>query len=153
MSIYLDNAASTKVNPYVLAKFTEIAETLYGNPSSEHDMGRLAERCIDVVKDNISAKINCNSDDVFFTTGATMSNQLLIQGFIAKHPNAMIITTNVEHNDIMMLVNDILCCRHILNVKENGLIDLNILHEVLRYSATVMNVPTLVSIQMANSET
>ena len=153
MSIYLDNAASTKANPYVLAKFTEIAETLYGNPSSEHNMGRLAERCIDAVKDNISAKINCNSDDVFFTTGATMSNQLLIQGFIAKHPNAMIITTNVEHNDIMMLVNDILCCRHILNVKENGLIDLNMLYEVLRYSATVMNVPTLVSIQMANSET
>ena len=153
MSIYLDNAASTKVKPCVLSKFIDVAERLYGNPSSEHTEGHLAEICIRNVKENIAAKLNCESEDIFFTTGATMSNQLLIQGFMMKHPNAMVITTNVEHNDIIMLVNNTLCCRHILNVNRDGLIDLNILYELLRYTSTEMKVPTLVSIQMANSET
>lgn len=152
MGIYLDNAASTKVKSSVLAKFNEVAETLYGNPSSEHTEGYLADNCIEMVKGNISAKLHCDNDDVFFTTGATMSNQLLIQGFVAKNPHAMIITTNVEHNDIMMLVKNILVYRHILEVDKNGLVKLNELKEILRYSAEVMNAPILVSIQMANSE-
>lgn len=153
MKVYLDNAASTKVKPSVLATFIEIAETLYGNPSSAHTEGHLADTCIETVKENIASKIHCNNDDVFFTTGATMSNQLLIQGFIAKNPHGMVITTNVEHNDIMMLVNNLDCHKFILNVCENGLIDLNNLYEILRYASAEMKVPTLVSIQMANSET
>lgn len=153
MDIYLDNAASTKVKPSVLIKFNEVAETLYGNPSSEHTEGYLADNCIEMVKGNISAKLHCDNDDVFFTTGATMSNQLLIQGFIAKHPNAMIITTNVEHNDIMILINNVIVYRHILRVGKDGLVNLDELTEVLRYSSEEMTVPTLVTIQMANSET
>ena len=151
--IYLDNAASTKVDSDILAKFTEVAERLYGNPSSKHKEGNLANDCIEMVKKNISSKIHCDSEDIFFTSGATMSNQLIIQGFLAKHPNAMIITTNVEHNDIMLLINNLLTYRHILNVDKNGLINLDELTEVLRYSTEEMKVPTLVSIQMANSET
>lgn len=89
----------------------------------------------------------------FFTSGATMSNQLLIQGFVAKHPNAMIITTNVEHNDILMCVNNLLVFRHILEVDRNGLVNLEELSKTLRYATKKMQVPTLVSIQMANSET
>lgn len=153
MGIYLDNAASTKVKSNVLAKFIKIAETYYGNPSSEHTEGYLADDCIETTKKNISEKLHCNSDDIFFTTGATMSNQLLIQGFVAKHHNAMVVTTNVEHNDIMMLVNNLLIFRHILYVGENALIKPNTLNEVLKYSNEQMGVPTLVSIQMANSET
>lgn len=153
MGIYLDNAASTKVKSNVLDSFIKAAKTLYGNPSSEHTEGSLANNCIKTVKENISKKIYCDTEDIFFTTGATMSNQLLIQGFVAKHPNAMIITTNVEHNDIMMLVNNLLIFRHILYVDKNGLVKLNTLEEILKYSNEQMGVPTLVSIQMANSET
>ena len=153
MAIYLDNAASTKVKPEVLAKFTEIAESLYGNPSSEHTEGYLAENCIEFVKGEISSKTECDNDDVFFTSGATMSNQLLIQGFVAKHPNAMVITSNVEHNDIMMLIDNLPCYTHILRVNKYGYINTDELSAILKYSTTEMSVPTLVSIQMANSET
>ena len=153
MAIYLDNAASTKVRPEVLDEFIAVAKKFYGNPSSEHSEGYLAESCIKQVKDNISEIIHCNGDDVFFTTGATMSNQLLIQGFVAKNPHGMVITTNVEHNDIMLLMDELSCHKFILKVENNGLINLNQLSEVLRYSCEEMNIPTLVSIQMANSET
>lgn len=151
--IYLDNAASTKVNPKVLNNFVEVANNSYGNPSSEHKEGILAENIIKTTKSNIASKLHCDSDDIFFTSGATMSNQLLIQGFVAKHPNAMIITTNVEHNDILMCVNNLLIFRHILNVGSDGLVNIDKLAAILEYSADTMSVPTLVSIQMANSET
>ena len=151
--IYLDNAASTKVKPGVLGEFVAIAEQCYGNPSSEHTEGFLADNVIEMTKGGIASKLHCDSDDIFFTSGATMSNQLLIQGFVAKHPNAMIITTNVEHNDILMCVNNLLVFRHILDVDKNGLIDVDKLSAILEYSADTMSVPTLVTIQMANSET
>lgn len=153
MGIYLDNAASTKVKPNVLEKFVKVAEQCFGNPSSEHSEGIFAEQCIKSVKTNIADKLHCEDNDIFFTSGATMSNQLLIQGFVAKHPNAMIITTNVEHNDILMCVNNLLVFRHILDVDKNGVIDLDKLSAILKYSADTMSVPTLVTIQMANSET
>lgn len=151
--IYLDNAASTRVKKGVLAEFVMVAEQCIGNPSSEHKEGILAENIIKTTKNNIASKLHCDSDDIFFTSGATMSNQLLIQGFVAKHPNAMIITTSVEHNDILMCVNNLLVFRHILDVDKNGLIDVDKLSAVLEYSADIMSVPTLVCIQMANSET
>lgn len=147
--IYLDNAASTKVNPYVLAKFIESAE-MYGNPSSKHAEGYMAKECIDSVRTNIAQKIHCDKDDIFFTMGATMSNQLLIQGFMAKNPNGLFITTSVEHNDIMMLVEDSSYCIYILGVNKDGIIDINKLESIIQAH---IDTPILVSIQMANSET
>ena len=86
METYLDNAASTKVKDIVLGEFITIAKTIYGNPSSEHGEGYVAEGCIEYHRDNIADFLHCNSDDVFFTSGATMSNQLLIQGFVYSIP-------------------------------------------------------------------
>lgn len=153
MEVYLDNAASTKVKPKVLEEFVRVAEQAYGNPSSEHSEGYFADNIIEFAKGKISAKLHCDNDDVYFTNGATMSNQLLIQGFVAKNPHGMVVTTNVEHNDIMMLMDNLDCHKFVLGVQKNGLVDLNKLYEVLRYASIEMNVPTLVSIQMANSET
>ena len=153
MEVYLDNAASTIVKSEVLARFNDVTKSLYANPSSMHTAGYEAGNCIYSVQDTIAKKLGCKSEDVFFTTGATMSNQLLIQGFVKKHTNAMVITTNVEHNDIMLLLEDLDCYKHVLRVKENGMINLSELNEILRHAADDMNVPILVSIQMANSET
>lgn len=153
MKVYLDNAASTKVKNSVLNEFIYTAKNIYGNPSSEHSEGYAAEECIEYHKDNIAEQLHCDSEDIFFTTGATMSNQLLIQGFYAYHPYGMVVTTNVEHNDIMMLMDDIPWYKHILEVDKNGLIQIDKLTAILDYITYKMSVPTLVSIQMANSET
>ena len=86
-SIYLDNAASTKVSEACLNRFNQVAKSLYGNPSSKHNEGLMANECIQDVKESIASRLNCKDDDVYFTMGATMSNQLCIQGFLAKHPD------------------------------------------------------------------
>ena len=153
MKVYLDNAASTKIDEDVLNEFIVMARHFYGNPSSEHHEGMMARNVINETKEDISKLIYCDEDDIFFTTGATMSNQLLIQGFVAKHPNGMVITTNVEHNDIMMLMDNLDCYKHILKVNKDGKINTDELSAILEYSTDIMSVPTLVSIQMANSET
>lgn len=153
MEVYLDNAASTKVKPKVLEEFVRVVKQAYGNPSSEHSEGYFADNIIEFAKGKISAKLHCDNDDVYFTSGATMSNQLLIQGFVAKNPHGMVITTNVEHNDIMLLMNDLDCYKYILKVNTDGIIDLNELEKIIKYSVEKMCIPTLVTIQMANSET
>ena len=58
MKVYLDNAASTKVKDCVLDKFVEVAKNTFGNPSSEHTEGYLADNCIEMVKENIAKKIH-----------------------------------------------------------------------------------------------
>lgn len=152
-SIYLDNAASTFINDGVLKRFNEVAKEMYGNPSSAHKAGVDAQSVIKDSQRLIANQIHCEPDEIYFTNGATMSNQLLIQGFIKKYPYCMVVTTNVEHNDIMMLMDNVSCYKHILRVNKDGLINLNELRKILEYADKDMNVPVLVSIQMANSET
>lgn len=152
MSIYLDNAASTKVKPSVLKEFNKVAELYYGNPSSKHIEGQLADHCIETAKNKIADKFNCESNEIFFTTGATMSNQLLIQGVLRKHPECMFVTTSVEHNDIMELYDWLPYSKTMIGVDKNGIIDLDVLKGTLM-GCNLTNKPCLVSIQMANSET
>ena len=150
--IYLDNAASTPVRPRVLAKFVEIADSLYGNPSSKHIEGLDAYEEVSHTKEKISEFLSCASDEIYFTSGATMSNNILIQGMFRKHPETMLIISNVEHNDIMELYNWLPYTKRIVPVNKSGIIDLAILDNLInecketgRYS--------LVSVQLANSET
>lgn len=150
--IYMDNAASTRVKDEVLAKFELIAETLYGNPSSKHKEGNMANNCIESVKENIATKLHCDTEDIFFTSGATMSNNVLIQGMLRKRPETVFITSAVEHNDIMMLYDWLPYSKHLVDVDENGIIDTV---QLSQYVNDCMHngIPCLVSIQMANSET
>lgn len=150
--IYMDNAASTKIKDNVLAKFNLIAESLYGNPSSKHEEGFLANNYIEIVKKSISDKLSCDVDDVFFTSGATMSNNVLIQGILRKRPETMFITSAVEHNDIMMLYDWLPYTKRLVDVDENGIIDTV---QLAQYVVDCMHkgIPCLVSIQLANSET
>lgn len=150
--IYLDNAASTPVESEVLAKFNEIAESLYGNPSSSHSAGLQARRIIWDVQDILSDKLGCLPDEIFFTSGATMSNNLLIQGVMRKQPETMFVTSNVEHNDIMELYDWLPYSKSMIGVDEKGVVDLDVLKDTMLMCETYSK-PCLVSIQMANSET
>lgn len=150
--IYLDNAASTPVKSGVLAKFNEVASSLYGNPSSIHLAGIEARNAIWDAQEIIANKLNCNVDELFFTSGATMSNNVLIQGVVRNRPETMFITSTVEHNDIMELYDWLPYTKHMLGVDKDGYIDLKDLWNCVK-KCRDDNKPCLVSIQMANSET
>lgn len=153
--IYLDNAASTKPSEAVVNKVNEVMN-IYGNPSSLHDMGTQAKKIVTDSKKTIAEKLNCNATDLFFTSGATMSNNLFIQGFLMAHPDARLIISPIEHNDIIMLTNhlDSIYGRYWvqkLGVDEYGNIGVIELVNILS-ALTKHGIPVLVCIQWANGE-
>lgn len=98
--IYLDNAASTAVKPEVIKTLQNVIQ-YYGNPSSIHTHGVEAHKIIIQASNNISQKINCSPEELYYTSGATMSNCTFIQGFLRAHKNAALVISAIEHNDIM----------------------------------------------------
>lgn len=135
--IYLDYAASTPILPEVKQKLINTLD-IYGNPSSIHDEGIKARKIVDEAKDIVAQKINCTSEEVYFTSGATMSNSVLLKGF-----KGGVLCSAIEHDDILMMN------KHPkIPVDKYGLVDLDALDDYLKR----VNIPILVSIQMANSE-
>lgn len=148
--IYLDYAASTPTKPQVINIFTKSLD-IYGNPSSTHEEGLKARRLIESTSNIIANKLNCLPEEIHYTTGATMSNNLLIQGF--KKPSVLntIISSEVEHNDITKLFGQgyIDSC---VSVDNNGVVNIKELSDWIDIWNGGIN-KCLVSIQMANSET
>lgn len=148
--MYLDYAASTPILPNVKDKLIEVLD-YYGNPSSLHSDGQKAKKIIDDSSDIIANLLNCNPEEIYYTSGATMSNNLAIQGFI-KNTDGVLITDKMEHDDILLLAKSL---KRVFFVKclNNGFINLTDLNELLDYVTSIYNKPILVSIQSANSET
>lgn len=148
--IYLDNAASTRVSERVKQTIYEVLDD-YGNPSSLHEEGQKARRHVLDAQSKIANKFNCLPDEIHFTTGATMSNNLFIQGFLRKHSNASLVVTTIEHNDIIELMDyldDKVDIKRI-GVGRDGALQLDALEEHLR---TVSKRPVLCICQWANGE-
>lgn len=145
--IYLDYAASTPVKQEVINIFINSLK-YYGNPSSTHSEGRRAKQLIDNASNIIASKINCLPEEIYYTTGATMSNNLLIQGFKNSNESNYVSVSAVEHNDIIEMVNDGIC-DDLLFVNSDGIIRSDFLESLVKEISDTC----LVSVQMANSET
>ena len=85
--IYLDNNASTRLDPEVLAAMTDAAG-VFGNPSSVHAEGQRARRAIEEARDAIGALIGAAGGEIFLTSGGTESNALAIFGAVSAPARA-----------------------------------------------------------------
>lgn len=139
--IYLDNAASTPVLPQVREKLNSVLD-IYGNPSSIHALGTEAKKIIFNTKDIISNKLGCKSDELYFTNGATMSNNLVLQGF-----NGNIYVSAIEHEDIQLMADNFSWKK--ISVDKDGFINKN---ELQKYVSENTDTSKLFSIQAANGE-
>ena len=92
--IYLDNNSTTMIDQKVLDKMMPYMTTYYGNASSsEHIYGWDSNEAVNNSREQISGLINCSPNEIFFTSGATESNNIAILGLIdLKQPNAHAIT-------------------------------------------------------------
>ena len=102
MAIYMDTAASTLPSHAVINTLNQTVN-IYANPSSIHDYGQEARYIIDNATDIIANELNCLTQEINYTSGATMSNSLAIQGWLRKNPSGVLFVSSIEHNDIMML--------------------------------------------------
>ena len=100
--IYMDSAASTMPSNEVIKCLRENIE-IYGNPSSLHNEGEKAHKLITNTTDIISKIFNCDRQEIHYTSGATMGNNVFIQGFLRAHKDVKLVISAIEHNDIIEL--------------------------------------------------
>lgn len=151
--IYLDNAATTKVNEEVLQIYNDISINRYANSSSIHFFGASIAREIDKAREDIKRLLNVNNHRVIFTSGATEANNLCIKGIAFKYKNRgkHIIVSQMEHPSVLetarQLEQQFGYEVTYLPTDEKGIISLKDLESSLR------NDTILVSIIAVNNET
>ena len=103
MEIYLDNSATTRPCPAAEEACRYAMETEYGNPSSLHGKGFEAEKLVIKAREQISAALHCEESEIYFTSGATESNNTVLFGASSAHcrKGRTIITTAIEHPSIL----------------------------------------------------
>lgn len=149
--IYLDNAATTRIKSEVLNEMMPYLSKEYGNPSSLYSVGRNAKKAIEKARTQVAKLINCDSNEVYFTSCGSESDNTALKGYAYKNRNKgnHIITSKIEHPAILE------SCKNLeekgfeisyINVDENGRIDLTELENAIKPTTI------LISIMFANNE-
>ena len=101
--IYLDNAATTKVDDEVVALFVESEKENFGNPNSIHALGIKNAKNLQIARDSILDSFKTKKHKVIFTSSSTEANNLAIKGYCLNYQNRgkHIITTNIEHPSVL----------------------------------------------------
>ena len=150
--VYLDNAATTRVDPRVAEKMIPFLCETYGNPaSSSHSFGWVAEEAVENARAQIADLLHADSKEIIFTSGASESDNLAIKGaaHFYQSKGKHLITVKTEHKaelDTMRELERQGFEVTYLDVQENGLIDLNVLKAALRDDTI------LVSVMWVNNE-
>lgn len=102
MSIYLDNAATTKPCGEAVSAAVDAMTENYGNPSSLHRAGLDAQLAVDRARKAIAASIGADSSEIYFTSGATESNNLALRGISAAYGRKCrkLVISSVEHASV-----------------------------------------------------
>lgn len=150
--IYLDNAATTKVNPDVVNAMLPYFSKIYGNPSSLHSEGQIANEHLFYAREKIANLINCEPKEIIFTSGGSEAdNQAIISAAnIGKKKGKMhIISSKIEHHAVLhtlkKLENEGFSVT-LLDVHEDGIIRIDELLSAIRDDTC------LVTIMYANNE-
>ena len=102
--IYLDNAATTKIDEQVLDAMMPYLKDDFGNASSIHSFGKSAKVLLEDARDTIAEFINASPKEIFFTESGTESNNFAIKGIAFKFPEQEkkhIITSSIEHSAVL----------------------------------------------------
>jgi len=101
MSIYLDNAATTKVDPRVMESMLPFLSGTYGNPSSIHSFGRESKAAIEKSRKKVAELLNTSPSSIFFTSGGTEADNFAIVRSIQQFNIKKAITSPLEHHAVL----------------------------------------------------
>lgn len=152
MTVYFDYNATTPLDPQVRAAMLPFLETVWGNPSSIHQVGRQARALLDDARDRAARVLSCKPSEVVFTSGGTESANLAVLGTARwlKDRGRHIITSTVEHHAVLH------ACQYLANNENFNVTylpveaDGRVSPEALRNSLRPETV--LVSVMAANNE-
>lgn len=104
--IYLDNAATTKIDENVLNAMLPYLKESYGNPQSQHAAGRASANAVISARDKIAEKLGCRADEVYFVSGGTEAGNTALKGVCAYHGKGHIIVSAIEHPALLESAKD-----------------------------------------------
>ncbi len=151
--IYLDYAATTPVDPRVVGKMMPWLFDNFGNPASRsHAYGWAAEEAVELAREKVASLIGADPREVVWTSGATESNNLAIKGAMQFHAGRgkHVVTVKTEHKSVLDTVRELErsgCDVTVLDVQENGLLDLDAFRAALRPDTVIA------SVMFVNNET
>jgi cysteine desulfurase len=152
-TLYFDYSATTPVDPRVAAKMIPYLTEHFGNPASRsHPYGWEAEAAVEEARGQVAALVGADPKEIVFTSGATESNNLAIKGaghFYSGTKGKHIITVRTEHKAVLDTVREMERQGFeatYLNVKENGLLDLD------EFRAAIRPDTVLASVMAVNNE-
>ena len=136
MRVYLDNAATTALDPLVLEAMMPYLTDHFGNASSIHGHGRETRSAIEIARKKIADLLNTTAAEIFFTSGGTEADNTAIVGAVEKHDIKHIITSRLEHHAVLHTVQYLKKLNrvsvHYVEVNEQGVIDLVHLESLLK---------------------
>lgn len=147
--IYLDNNGTTKIFDDSLALMNHIYMYYYGNASGVYSLGAKSKKLLETCRKRMAKMLNAQPCEIFFTSGATESNNIAIRGVFNKHHNRgkHVVTTTIEHPSVEETVKSLHGVEYtLLPVDKHGKIDLQDLENAIRKDTV------LVSIIMGNNE-
>ncbi|MCJ1805487.1 cysteine desulfurase [Flavobacterium covae] len=149
--VYLDNASTTSLYPEVIEEMTRILSTQYGNPSSSHEVGREAKNELELARKSIAKNLQCNAQEIIFTSCATEANNLILRSAIKSLEVKRIITSKIEHHAVLhtvaVLQKEFEIQVDFVSINPDGTINYAHLENLLN-----SDVKTLVSLMYVNNE-
>src|SRR5438045_5658365 len=170
--VYLDNNATTPLDPMVIEEMLPFLTKYYGNPSSGYAFAARARKAVDLARERLAALLGCAPSEIVFTSGGTESNNAVIRSALAYSAVAAaksgqceprrkfatgrirrgghVVTSAVEHSAVLHPCQDLEkcdCAVTFLRVDRDGRVDLAELEAAIRPETA------LVSIMWANNET
>jgi cysteine desulfurase len=149
--IYLDNNATTPLDPAVIEEMLPFLTKYYGNPSSGYAFAARARKAIDLARERLAALLGCEPPEIAFTSGGTESNNAVIHSALQFAPlGKHVIASAVEHSAVLRPCQDVGkrgCSVTFLGVDRDGNLDL------AEFEAAIRPETALVSMMWANNET
>ncbi|MEL6669572.1 MAG: aminotransferase class V-fold PLP-dependent enzyme, partial [Bacteroidota bacterium] len=99
--IFLDNSATTPLDPRVIEAMTECMQNTNGNPSSIHAEGRTARAAIEAARKTVATSLNAGIGEIFFTSGGTEANNMALKNAVRDLGVQRIISSPLEHHCVL----------------------------------------------------
>jgi cysteine desulfurase len=150
MKIYLDNAATTPLDPEVFEAMKPFLLEDFGNPSSTHSHGRKVRAAIESSRKRIAELLNCTPGEIIFTSGGTEADNTIIRSAIETYSIKHTISTLIEHHAVTHTLENLNAQGvelHYVKLDSKGHVDLSHLEELLSQFPG-----SLVSLMHANNE-
>lgn len=151
MKVYFDNAATTPIRKEVIDLMSNSMLSVYGNPSSTHGFGRSAKSSIENARKSISKLLNCDPQEIIFTSGGTESDNSILSCAVRDLGVKKIISSPIEHHAVLETLKDLKIKGteiHLIDLEDNGLPKISSLEKLLSSDDSMK----LVSLMHINNE-